>query len=361
MSVPGQPVACCIASLDSTTTQSSVAGQQCNSSNNNFAACNSQLQNYCLGNDVDDMVAKWTRRPNDLPYSPLCPLFMNRFAYGVSRESNIMVPQTSIAAESFMYNVLSKYTSKYPLGVAQGQEGYTPMQDVLYRYCSDSPGLCDRFLTNYCVGIDASRLDLRPGLANWCGCHLDQSQYSRYVNVLGAQPKCTPYCNRTDTIQRSTSDLLQPDDCRSTTCIIDNVTINLASSNVSAVNFGQMCGSCEGAACTCEIQGFNFTSVQSQIPGSLDLKQYCKVGSTCTVNGQQIDCAAAFTETAGASPWRTIIVIGIIIAVVMILWIVASVFSSPSRPSTKRRLGPKTTSSVPSSPKQRSAQSQQPR
>jgi hypothetical protein len=126
-----------------------------------------------------------------------------------------------------------------------------------------------------------------PSLQKWCGCYLPDAQYSRYTDVYRISKECTPSCNLKGVIPLPTSDGIGVKTCQQSTCVIDDISIELFSTNVQDFSFTQMCSGCSGVGniCSCTLADTTMKIIDGKLP-NLSLTQNCGSGSTCYKEGK---------------------------------------------------------------------------
>lgn len=143
---------------------------------------------------------------------------------------------------------------------------------------SNSPGVCNNYTIN----------DLNP--SNWtgrqndpyglnllqtCGCFLQSNNYLPLSNI---SIPCNTVCRFPGTIPLANANGTAAT-CENTTCVIDNVTVDIINSNAGAVNLTQTCNQCNSSnPCTCYFSNININDnntispiLLSQIETNCDL------------------------------------------------------------------------------------------
>jgi len=102
-----------------------------------------------------------------------------------------------------------------------------------------------------------------------CGCNLPDEEYDKNLGIA-----CDPICTGLG--------IVKPFDnngqiyCHTSSCIIDNVKINMIKSTGKDINFNQLCPYCSGTStCRCIINDVNVL-VEKGVVGSLNIYQQCK-------------------------------------------------------------------------------------
>jgi len=189
--------------------------------------------------------------------------------------------------QQLMSLVFEKYsTNGFTIGATPGTAGYNPFQEFLYQLCCTTPVICQQGLMESCSIYSTQRLSYYPQVANWCGCYLPDHEYDPYVNRYQINKECTPTCNRNGSIPMVEGDG-SPYLCTQTVCLIDDIAVNLVSSDLSGdISINQLCGNCgsggEGtASCSCIIEDNTIIGVEASI-GSISINESCS-STQCTI------------------------------------------------------------------------------
>lgn len=213
------------------------------------------------------------------------------------------------------------------------------------------PGLVDDILTNVCSQYKRSDLTVQPptqfdpngtNLIQTCGCFLPASEYytDPQTNVA-----CDTLCAYPGAIPKGNGQgaALQ---CGGTTCVINNVAIDLLNSNGGSIDFSQVCGNCQSSGtssgpCRC-LFGDNSVSVigNGSIAG-VQVSDKCGECFSMTQNSDgtfaltKVDCGSVpppvppnggggniFTDIGAWISSHIILSIGIVIAVVVVIFVV---------------------------------------
>ena len=253
------------------------------------------------------------------------------------------------------------------LQASESEESNTQLNPMIWDICSKTPGLCQEALYKYCATTTVNNLTQNVSALPWCGCYMPPEQYAKYTDVYEINRECTPTCNRKGVIQLPSDSGISTKICNQSTCVIDNVSIQLAQSTVGSsgqgIDFSQICSSCAGTgssnqiggACSCTIAGTTITAINSTI-GNLSISQQCGSSAACyaetknpdgTVTSNQIPCTGppggggpnpyddiakqeeANRKSARASQtFRIFAIIAVAIIIVIIYWY----YINPSEP-----------------------------
>jgi hypothetical protein len=257
-------------------------------------------------------------------------------------------------AQQFFSTMLTKYINEGGnLAVREDQVGDSQMNNLIWKICNDTPGLCSSALKNMCSTMTANDLIRNVVLQPWCGCYLPPAEYSIYTDLYQINPECTPICNQEGTIPLPSSDGISGKTCNQSTCIIDNVAIELANAKVGGtgqgINFKQMCSNCgANGICNCTIRNLTFIGVNAAIP-SIDVSQSCGGNAQCykevpNSNGvpsnipvpcdkninynpyDQIDANNA-KKVVSATKYQFLAIIGILLAAILLIVLLWFIFS----------------------------------
>ena len=276
--------------------------------------CKNTIFNYCTGTlPTDDPNSlEWLNRWTDInsPRSCLRGLLRNLLIPNPGDQSNcfdvtpyIKIPEICNGpapapysstgyfwAQNLMKAVFERYKEQgFEIGTLPGFEGYNPFQDFLFDYiCCGYPGLCQTGLQSVCVDKNAERLSLNPSAAKWCGCHLPPDEYESYANRFNIQAECSPICNRQGVIPIVGNDS-KPILCQQTSCIIDNITVNLVNAEIGdGIQFNQICGTCPEGSCSCIISDTSVNIGNSTVGGNvIPALQNCSA-TTCVQPNQGV-------------------------------------------------------------------------
>lgn len=250
--------------------------------------------------------------------------------------------------------IFNKYFGQGNKITVPGADGYDVFQETLNSSCIRLPGVCDKALTAFCkttpttpkcnncdCGPDCSTREgiaANAGLTNFCGCYAPLPSVPQSKSVIEKNPQCDPLCTRIDTIKLDDG-MGNNLDCDNNTCVIDNVSIQAASSTIGGtVNFNQICNRCTDGPCTCIISGVDLSETGNQVPQlQAEFNQLCGTNSQCLAiepNGVDtpIDCQQALmsngSTTSGSSNgnitiawiWIVIVIIFIFLIVGLIIW-----------------------------------------
>jgi len=181
---------------------------------------------------------------------------------------NIIVEENYNSSQAIIRNAIQQY---YASG--SGNNPKTPTDTFAQKavgLARQYPGLVDDILTNVCSQYKRSDLTVQPptqfdpngtNLIQTCGCFLPASEY--YIDPQ-TNVACDTLCAYPGTIPKGNGSgaALQ---CGGTTCVINNVSIDLLNSNGGSIDFSQVCGNCQSSGtssgpCRC-IFGDNSVSV----------------------------------------------------------------------------------------------------
>ncbi len=277
--------------------------------------CQDITEGFCLGDDLNpndtSWFERWTPEGQDgksCLYVLNRNLFLNPDTPGLT--SGVPLdPSLYVFAEGFQFSkqlmtkVFDKYRGQgFVIGALPGFPGYDEFQTTIFSLCSTTPGLCEEGLVLICSDQTIESLTFNPELVPWCGCYMGEEEYSMYVDEFQVDKQCTPICARQGNIPIASSSGTGTVPCTQDVCIIDDVAITLANSEIGGgINFSQICGGCSGAAhgtstsssnngdtnlniqnqfsssksCRCIITNTSIDVASSRIGGGIDLNQTC--------------------------------------------------------------------------------------
>jgi len=191
---------------------------------------------------------------------------------------------------------------------------FNPFQNTLLELCINPslPGICGQYLTSYCSNFSRQDAINSSTLRNFCGCYVPPDPIYLSLTLgspgcqIGAgctagctagnqgctgQPACDPLCHAALTSQKAYQPTGNIISCPQAICVIDQVTINVASSQIAGgINFNSICSGCGGAqggdGCLCIISGVNISATMSSLGVGVDFNQFCSGSSVCLIEDQ---------------------------------------------------------------------------
>lgn len=155
-----------------------------------------------------------------------------------------------------------------------------PLQAQLYDICLDFPGMCEESLRRMCATYTAEDLAVNAGLTRWCGCHMRDTSYRKYIENYNIPVNCTPSCSRQGVIPVALSNGT-PSLCTQAVCVIDDVNISLNRTTIGDITFDQICSGCGASAtCACTISEVSIDAINATI-GDVGLSQNCTGEINC--------------------------------------------------------------------------------
>lgn len=270
----------------------------------------------------------------------------------VAIRENSRVAGGLTSAQAIMTAVFNRYKQDgFIIGTRPGQVGYNTFQERLLELARLYPGAASTVLrASVCNTLSRGDLGNSLALTQFCGCYLPTSQYVTTLNQLGSGIQCDPLCNISTTVPLTDAqgNVIR---CTNTICVIDNVSINLASSQSGNLSFNQLCGSCGvGSACTCSIVNVDINATNSTI-GNINFQQSCGqsacyrtgpdgslleipcYGTTGDQQNQENSEAADRQDTVNEQQSNralriTFIVIGVAVAVLFLLGLLLFIFKA---------------------------------
>lgn len=288
--------------------------------------CQDYMFEYCTGtlpSDNPDDVS-WLNRWQFGSTGGTCPYVIKRnlvrntdpCGHIVEPFSGIcnIPPVTPYDSEGFFWSqslvtaAMAKYNAQgFNLGVNIGDVGYTPWQEVMYDLCCKYPGICQEGLQTICANRTTKRISLNPKTAQWCGCHLPTPEYEDYAARFNIPPQCSSICNRGDVIP-ITGINGYPIQCTQNVCIIDDVTVNVISSQIGGgIAFDQVCANCPAGGCSCIVSNTTVDIANSTIGGVfIPISEGCGSVNCQQTNPSKIGSNTIPTPCSGAyNPFQT--------------------------------------------------------
>jgi hypothetical protein len=338
-------------------------------------SCRTLVNDFCLGIAEDDpdpqnWKDRWlnddvkvTRLANDAAHTPVSvvvdkpcyhSIYRNLYArYGAGgalapeaclATPNIGIPTTSgfIFAQNLVNQMMSKYESEgYRIDALEGEPAIPAFNAMIWDICSTTPGLCQNYMKNHCASYTPQTILAHPSSLKWCGCYMSPDIYSTYVDLYQINQECTPICNQAGNLPLVQPDGITAKRCTQSTCVIDNISLDIIDSEIGTLDFEQVCSSCgqKGGSCQCILSDLTFITGGSRI-NSLELKQKCG-GTLCyknvetdtgttvypvpcdtdsTYDPQEIERENA--RKAASSQTTQYVVIGVIFVIIIIVLIV---------------------------------------
>lgn len=292
------------------------------------ADCQPYVTQYCSGNLPSDSATslEWINRWTEPNSKCTTYLFRNMYADQfincnnnspiIQPDCNLFIPEGVISATGYYNNValittvLEKYAQQgFILGTIPGQKGYNIFQDFLYtNVCCAYPGICQEGINKACSSFSASSLSTNPQLTQWCGCHLPASEYEAYSVNYNIPPECSPTCNIYGNIPIVGINL-NPILCEQSTCIVDNLKVNLINSQIGGnINFNQICNNCGAADCSCIVSNNTVDVINSTIGGNfVPLSDGCGSYTCNEPNPNSGSLPATVTVPCGSKAYTTFV------------------------------------------------------
>lgn len=255
-------------------------------------SCQDNLYNYCV-NDSNDIsfFNKWlgTTVVNGQSFDRPCYKALYRNLYAGSdiacAGEPIKTEYTSARGfnwtQTLILGAIKRYTDAgYSLDNQSGQPVNLDMNSMFWNICYNNPGVCQRALKNYCVGVTPEYIERRLSIRGWCSCYMPDEFYSKYTNLYGVVQECTPLCNATGVIPLAKTNSSGAKKCNQNICLIDDTSINVAESSVGNISFSQVCSSCTSGTCQCIISDNSLYLINQQT-GSVSISQECMGNSKC--------------------------------------------------------------------------------
>ena len=267
--------------------------------------------------------------------------------YVKTANSTVKVDGTNNSSQAIIRNAIQQY---YAPG--SGNNPKTPTDAFAQKavvLARQYPGLVDDILTGVCSQYKRGDLTVQPttqydpngtNLIQTCGCFLPATEY--YIDPE-TNVACDTLCAYPGAIPKGNGQggALQ---CGGTTCVINNVAVDLLNSNGGSIDFSQVCGNCSPGSGPCRcLFGDNSVSVigNSSIAG-VQVADKCgecfnmvqNPDGTFTLN--KVDCGSIQPPSGGGGggdifndAWTWIkghAIISVIIAVIVLFFIIGLIF-----------------------------------
>lgn len=203
-------------------------------------------------------------------------------------------------AKGVFLQALSAWSSQFE-GTTTSPSPNDPFVQTILKWGPSFGGSLTGPLTTACSNVTRDQIggDSTGVLGKLCSCYLPPSEY--YLS--GIIPKeCDALCSLASSsggipiyqASGTGQGLFVPKVCEQTTCVIDQVALNYSKTVAGDVDFTQICGSCSSGSaagsCTCIVNGIDYTSINSELPG-VNITQEC--GSFSSANGGVIPPVSA--------------------------------------------------------------------
>lgn len=162
---------------------------------------------------------------------------------------------------------------------------YTVLQEPLFDYCTmsrpDLRGVCDLVSQKMCSGCQRTQLDGRAQF-RICGCNVPMDKIAL---DNGVTPNCDPICSIGDVFKKRDLSNGNVITCDKSVCVINDVSVQAASSILQNISFIQMCPYCSvGGSGTNNQTQIGTGFVQSPFAGAVEGLQV--TGAKVAVNGE---------------------------------------------------------------------------
>lgn len=265
------------------------------------SSCNERMLDYCTGTDIPGDFS-WIQRwigdvtVNGIVHNKPCYnlLYRNLYDGQYGGCTNQPLNQGIINSIGYNYdqNLMNAMITKYineggDLSSLESSETRSDIQlnSMIWEVCKKTPGICQKALFNYCANVTPETIVRNSQLLPWCGCYMNPEEYQKYTDLYQISRECAPPCNMQGVINLPSDNGAGLKICKKSTCIIDDITINIANSQVgdgSGITFSQLCNSCSSidASCNCLVSNGNFDFINSKI-GDVTISQQCGGSSVC--------------------------------------------------------------------------------
>jgi hypothetical protein len=194
------------------------------------------------------------------------------------------------------------------------QDSIPGIKDILIETCKGLPGACNDVMNEICSGCNQNDLIKNPDDAVLCGCFIPDPD-------TGTVNRCNPLCNNPKSI-RSEFDPVTGEEngCNESLCIIDNLAINVASSESNVeVNINQVCSQCNKGNCLCYIDFDDFDATKVKINVQNQCGETVCVQTDDAGNKVKFDCPKDLTVVADqGNDIRTIVSVSVALFVLAV-------------------------------------------
>lgn len=236
--------------------------------------------------------------------SSICPSLMTNYCEKSNYGENCI---EWLSADN--YKTLKRQVAEALVKNYADKHGFNPDDDFWSKkapaICMSNPGVCDDTLSSLCAKYKREDMGKNSNLQALCGCHLpntrEDTQYI-YSNEIPFQ--CDPICGIDQpghtTIPKGKCDPNNPTSCEfikctDTTCVIDDVVIDMINSDFGNMTFAQACSQCNkkkggcsasdagdcttpggssSNSCSCYLSNITEYIKNSKV-GDIDFKQGC--------------------------------------------------------------------------------------
>lgn len=317
---------CCLNSYDRTRayadcfTNTGTCSQECRYGSK--FGCQNIFIDTCVNASGGDFNRAWF-----LGTQPFCTTMASQNIYNSTGE---------FTAENIPFiqaQMMTVFQRAFPNGFTEPGSSF---QNNISGFCKNNPEACAPALTKLCENYTVLELSTQPNISKLCGCYLPPIQYARSQNLFGLPRQCQPICNTGDAVRYINPQTYQQEICTNSTCIIDNITINLLNSTAGNINLTQFCSSCGiSTPCSCRISDVNISVVDAALK-NITLDQKCGSSVDCYAadpnnpNGPaiKVNCTTGVPEEeTKQTMWLTIIssVVGGLIIIFFIIWLILRV------------------------------------
>jgi hypothetical protein len=174
---------------------------------------------------------------------------------------------------------------------------YSSFQETLLDLCINPrlPGICGKYLNNFCGGFTRSQVQNSPSLIEFCGCYTEPNKnYLKYTK----NPACDPLCHRSTTSPKANINTGEIFVCDETVCVISDVEIKASQGTRigGGINFTSVCAGCAGSngqtgpGCLCIVSS-DIAGSTSETMGSIGIStnfnQFCGGNSVCITEDEE--------------------------------------------------------------------------
>jgi hypothetical protein len=248
-------------------------------------------ENSCLGINEDGSLMslrEWKNYwANLFGNHTNCTEVFNRKIYsGRARNFNPLGFQEVEEDFSYMFSRYFNATEEGHIIGVPGQEGYDDFQQTLISACSNNPryelgGACQTAAKKMCTGCTATEVTSNTDLLKLCGCSVNSLEGTKQYDKVPRA--CDPMCVSEQVSKNRDPVTGVVEECNSTVCVINNISINASESVIGGAQFTQICPQCSGGnQCTC-IYDATIPNMGEKvgINNNFQFTQYCGPNAVC--------------------------------------------------------------------------------
>lgn len=299
----------------------------CNPINRNIqtSACQESAREYLLGIKDEINAPPWTGDWKTR-WDAKSRRAIAKVLYGCNLDRSTISSAGLRWGKGLMSTAFQQYAGEgFSIMANPGEPGYSDFQNDLFQICLENPMICNDTLNLICSAETLDKISRQPSRMRWCGCYLPPTEYEKYLSIYQLPGiECTPPCNQNWVVPLATKAENAIVECETSTCIIDNITINLVNSITGGISIDQVCGSCggEGNVCNCLIENDTIDVIDSKIEGKISFRQSCGTIETVDEENRLKEIEQQQIAAQKQQDWIWVFVIIAIISLIIVSWLV---------------------------------------